>query len=155
MADGAVIPTPAAPQAALFDLPPLAPSLVDISRSGIIENARYELLRAMDRGGDADRLAWAKRWAEAVVNGIDDYADEAFRLQDEIDLERDWANAGSDADEAALATLDDALAAAQEAAIAAREKIAGQAGPEIVAAAEHIDAVIKQLARAAKEVDTL
>lgn len=47
----------------------------DLSNPGVAEQARYELLRAVDRGGDVEQAAWARDWGEAVLQRAEQAGD--------------------------------------------------------------------------------
>lgn len=47
----------------------------DLSNPGVAEQARYELHKAVDRGGDTEQAAWARDWGEAVLQRADDAGD--------------------------------------------------------------------------------
>lgn len=51
----------------LFGLPPLGESRRNCTWPLNLDQASYELHRAIDFGGDAERLVWLDRWAEAML----------------------------------------------------------------------------------------
>lgn len=57
------------------------PSKRDLSFPGNPEQARYELLKAIDRGGDAEQAAWTRDWGEAALAHFDN-------------LNQDWGENG-------------------------------------------------------------
>lgn len=46
---------------------PLSPSRVDLRVPDNITQARHELHRAIDFGGDAECAAWARKWGEPAI----------------------------------------------------------------------------------------
>lgn len=59
---------------------PLLPSNRDLSFPGNLDQARYDLLKAVDQGGQAEQAAWARTWGEALLQraGDAEAADDAW-----------------------------------------------------------------------------
>ena len=66
---GAALPLTATAVGDLFGLPPLGESRRNCTAPENLDQARYELHRAIDFGGPDERLAWFDRWAEAMLDG--------------------------------------------------------------------------------------
>lgn len=155
MADGAVIATAGStPQAALFHLATVSPGQTDIVNPGVLDAARYELHRALDRGNDADVLAWARRWGEALVDGVEDYADEAVLLRDEAAESEIWNGSLSEADANTVKEVEASIDSAAEAAADALNslKVGAIGVPTAIAGLEE---VTRHLAAASKDIATL
>lgn len=155
MADGAVIATAgSAPQAALFHLAAVSPGQTDIANAGVLDSARYELQRALDRGNDTDVLAWARRWGEALVSGVEDYVDEVAILKDEAAEDAIWHGSLSDGAKETIKVVEASIDDAAEAAADALNSLkAGALGvPTAIAGLEE---VTKHLKAASKEITTL
>lgn len=60
---------------------PVIPSSVDLTHKGNVVQARHELHRAIDFGGQAERAAWAEKWGEAALAA----GEKAARAGDEWD----------------------------------------------------------------------
>jgi hypothetical protein len=54
---------------------PLIPSNRDLSFDGNLTQARYELLKAIDQGGEAEQAAWTRSWGEATLSRAEDATD--------------------------------------------------------------------------------
>lgn len=54
---------------------PLIPSNRDLSFDGNLTQARYELLKAIDRGGEAEQAAWTRNWGESALDRAGDATD--------------------------------------------------------------------------------
>lgn len=50
----------------------MIPSNRDLSGDGNLTQARYELLKAIDRGGEAEQAAWTREWGEAALARAED-----------------------------------------------------------------------------------
>lgn len=46
---------------------PMIPSNRDLAFDGNLTQARYELHKAIDRGGEAEQAAWSRDWGEAAL----------------------------------------------------------------------------------------
>ncbi|WOB78313.1 hypothetical protein [Brevundimonas nasdae] len=46
---------------------PMIPSNRDLEFDGNLTQARYELHKAIDRGGEAEQAAWTRNWGEAAL----------------------------------------------------------------------------------------
>lgn len=46
---------------------PVIPSAVDLTVAGNVTQARHELHKAVDFGGDAEQAAWSRKWGEAAL----------------------------------------------------------------------------------------
>ena len=53
---------------------PLIPSNRDLSFDSNLTQARYELLKAIDRGGEAEQALWTRNWGEAALARAEDAA---------------------------------------------------------------------------------
>lgn len=51
---------------------PLLPSNRDLTFPGNLDQARYELLKAIDRGGQAEQADWSRTWGEALLDRAGD-----------------------------------------------------------------------------------
>jgi hypothetical protein len=45
----------------------LIPSAVDLTDAGNVVQARHELHRAVDHGGETEQAAWSRKWGEAAL----------------------------------------------------------------------------------------
>ena len=85
-------PVPAAVQPGLFAYPPLSPSLFDVTAPNRDVQARYELHRALDFGGEAALAKWAREWGSSILEStaatITELQGEVDHLAGELDDER-------------------------------------------------------------------
>lgn len=75
-------PVPAAVQPGLFAYPPLSPSLFDVTAPNRDVQARYELHRALDFGGEAALAKWAREWGSSILESS---AARVTELEAEVD----------------------------------------------------------------------
>lgn len=149
MADGAVIAsTGTAPQAALFDLPALSPSQRDANAENLV-NARFELHRALDRGVDADLVAWARRWGETLVDDAIDLVDASDALED-LDDDDTWVGA-LEADK--VRDVEACIDSAREAVAEAQESLGAGEMVSILTANDSLNEALKHLSEAARLLD--
>lgn len=47
---------------------PMIPSNRDLAFDGNLTQARYELYKAIDQGGEAEQAAWSRNWGEAALS---------------------------------------------------------------------------------------
>lgn len=142
-----------APQPALFSgLQVLTPSTTDTTSADVRANARFELHRALDRGNDADLLAWVRRWGEGLTDGIEHHVAEAEYLNEKLDESDDWS---SSYDNAKLQEAETGVQNAHEAVADARNKLANLVQPDVQAAVVDLDEALKHLTGALKEIDAL
>ncbi|RZJ19094.1 MAG: hypothetical protein EON91_02555 [Brevundimonas sp.] len=52
----------------------LTPSHLDLSDEAAITQARHELHRAVDFGGEAEQAAWVRKWGESALAAADSVA---------------------------------------------------------------------------------
>jgi hypothetical protein len=99
----------------------------DLSDPGVAEQARYELLKAVDRGGDAEQAAWARDWGEAVLQRADDAGDgqdwDWFGPSDSLIQAGEQAQSAADALLAMLVITEPDLAVAVQRATALQKLI--------------------------------
>lgn len=73
--------------------PPLSPSRTNLTVTDNVIQARHELHRAIDFGGDAECSAWARKWGETSLEAAevaceiedDDRGDTFARLQPKLE----------------------------------------------------------------------
>ncbi|NBB64302.1 hypothetical protein GVN18_34125 [Pseudomonas sp. ODNR1LW] len=150
---GGALAAPVGVQAPLFTgLQTLATSTTDIAAADNRVMARFELHRALDRGNDADLVVWARRWGEAMVDGVEYHVAEAERAEAALD---DSDNLSSSLDYDRVKEIEDAVDSAKEAAFEARARFDNLNCPEAKAAIADLDEAIGHLQRALKELDAL
>lgn len=139
-------------QPALFSgLQLLTPSTTDVASEDNRVTARFELHRALDRGNDADLLAWARRWGEALTDGIEQHVVEAEYLKGRLDESNDWNSAF---DRGRVQEVEDAVESAKNCVIEAKAQLALRPA-DIEAADRELDEALDDLKRALKDIDTL
>lgn len=139
-------------QPALFsDLQLLTPSTTDVASEDNRVTARFELHRALDRGNDADLLAWARRWGEALTDGIEQHIVEAEYLKGKLVESEDWNGAFV---QSRVQEVEGAVDSAKDCVIEAKAQLALRPA-DIEAADRELDEALDDLKRALKDIDTL
>lgn len=60
---------------------PLTLSTLDLTDGGNVTQARHELHRAVDFGGDVEQAAWCRKWGEPAMSAAERAAGEAFDFE--------------------------------------------------------------------------
>ena len=91
-------------QAARFACAPTSPSMADPSNPGVLVNARFELLRALDLGTDGDLVNWARRYGEGFLRFVEERDGEIELLEEQLAEEKQEAKDAEAVDTDDLAT---------------------------------------------------
>lgn len=95
-------------QAARFACAPMSPSMADPGNPGVLVNARFELLRALDLGTDGDLVNWARRYGEGFLRFVEEREGEFELLEEQVAEAKQEAKdaEGVDTDDLATALTD-------------------------------------------------